>query len=299
MTDLQADEHVRYVDVNGIRIAYETFGDPSDPPAVFVTGLSVQMLVWPDELCELLAARGFYVVRADNRDVGLSTHLETPETLGLFEILRRKAPYAIADMAADIAGLIDGLELAPVHLVGASMGGFIAQTVALDRPDLVRSLTLIMTSTGSRRVGQPKPSVAWRMIRTQVATDREAAIASALSTFRRIGSPGYPFEEELIRDIAGRSYDRAHSAAGRRRQLAAAVAQPNRTARLRTLKVPTLVIHGLQDRVVTPSGGLALAKAIPGARLLGFAGMGHNLPRPLWPQVVNELDDHFGSATNT
>ena len=290
-------ERVAYVEANGIRIAYETFGDRNDPPVLLVTGLAVQMLVWPDALCEQLAARGYYVIRSDNRDVGLSTHLDSPTELGLLAILRHKAPYTITDMATDIVGLIEALALGPVHLVGASMGGFISQTVALDRPDVVRSLTLIMTSTGSRKVGQPRPVVAWRMIRQRPSVDRDSAITAALETFRRIGSPGFPFEEALIRDIAGRSYDRSYNIAGRRRQLAAAVAQPNRTARLRSLAVPTLVIHGLDDPVVRPSGGRALAAAIPGARWIGYAGMGHNLPEPLWPQVVDELDGHFAAAS--
>jgi pimeloyl-ACP methyl ester carboxylesterase len=293
MSETSADERVRYVDANGIQIAYETFGDPSDPPVLFVTGLAVQMLVWPDELCEQLAARGFYVVRADNRDVGLSTHLDSPKDLSLLEILRRKAPYTIADMAADMAGLIEALGLAPVHLVGASMGGFIAQTIALNRPELVRTLTLIMTSTGSRKVGQPRRRVTLRMLRRRPVNDRAEAVAAALETFRQIGSPGFPFEGELISDIAGRSYDRSYDPPARRRQLAAIVAQPDRTLVLAAIKVPTLILHGLADQLIAPSGGRALATAIPGSRFIGYEGMGHNLPRPLWPQVVDELVDLF------
>jgi pimeloyl-ACP methyl ester carboxylesterase len=292
MSETRADDRVSYVDANGITIAYETFGTPTDPPVVFVTGLAVQMLVWPDEMCEQLAARGFYVIRADNRDIGLSTHFDLPAPI-LPSLLRRQAPYSVADMADDIAGLIGALDLGPVHLVGVSMGGFISQTVALNHPDLVRTLTLIMTSTGSRWVGRPAPAAMWRMLRQRPATDRASAIEAALATFRRIGSPGYPFEEDLIRDIAARSYDRDYDAAGRRRQLAAVIAQPNRTKALRALGVPTLILHGLNDPVVSVSGGRALARAIPRSRFVTFPGMGHNLPYPLWPRVVDEFATHF------
>jgi pimeloyl-ACP methyl ester carboxylesterase len=293
MSETRADDRVSYVDANEITIAYETFGDPTDPPVVLVTGLAVQMLVWPEEMCEQLAARGFYVIRADNRDIGLSTHFDSPPTSIVRSVLQRQAPYSITDMAADIAGLIEALDVGPVHLVGVSMGGFISQTVALNHPKLVRTLTLIMTSTGSRWVGRPAPAAMWRMLRQRPATSREQAIEAALQTFRRIGSPGYPFEDELIRDIAARSYDRDYDAAGRRRQLAAVISQPNRTKALRALGVPTLILHGLDDPVVSVSGGRALARAIPQSRFVGFPGMGHNLPYPLWPRVVDEFATHF------
>jgi pimeloyl-ACP methyl ester carboxylesterase len=296
MSEIRSHDTVSYLDANGMRIAYETFGAPADPPVLLVTGLAVQMLVWPDELCRDLAARGYYVVRADNRDGGLTTHLPAAGDFSILDNLRRRSPYSIADMATDMAGLIEGLELGPVHLVGASMGGFIAQTLALNHPELVRTLTLIMTSTGSRRVGQPRLSVGLKMLRRRRVTNREEAIDAALETFSRIGSPGYPFEEELIRDIAGRSYDRDFDSMARRRQLAAIIAQPNRTRALGALTVPTLVLHGQVDPVVRVAGGRALARAIPGARLIAFPGMGHNLPRPLWPRVVDEFDRHFGSG---
>jgi pimeloyl-ACP methyl ester carboxylesterase len=192
-------------------------------------------------------------------------------------------------MADDVAGLIDGLGLDEVHLVGASMGGFIAQTVALEHADRVRTLTLIMTSTGSRRVGQAKPRVYARLLRPQAAADRPAAISAVVETFRLIGSRGFAFDEQYIRDLASRSWDRGYEPAGSRRQLAATVGQPNRTAALRHISVPTLVIHGLHDPLVAPSGGLAIAKAIPDSRFVGFSGMGHDLPRALWPEFVREI----------
>ena len=169
------------------------------------------------------------------------------------------------------------------------MGGFIAQTVAMEYPGRVRTLTLFMTSTGSRRVGQPKPRVYARLLRRRVAAGRPAAIAAAVETFRLIGSPGFAFDEQYVRDLAGRSWDRGHDPAGRRRQLAASVSQPNRTAALNRITVPALVIHGLNDPLITVSGGLAVARAIPGSRFVGFSGMGHDLPRALWPEFAREI----------
>ncbi len=279
------------VAANGIELAYETFGDASAPPAVLIMGLATQMIAWPDELCEGLARNGLFVVRFDNRDVGESTHLRDlpPPRLADIVVRRRPPPYSIGDMAADVTGLLDSLGLGQVHLVGASMGGFIAQTVALQHPGRVRTLTLMMTSTGSRRVGQPRPRVYARLLRRRAAAGRPAAIAATVQTFRLIGSPGFVFDEQYIRDLAGRSYDRGYDPDGARRQLAASASQPNRTKDLRRITAPTLGIHGLHDPLVAPSGGLAITKAIPDSRFAGFSGMGHDLPRALWPEFVREI----------
>lgn len=282
---------VQIAHANGIDIAYESFGDPAGPAVVLVMGLGTQMVAWPDELCRDLADRGHHVVRFDNRDVGQSTHLTDAPPPDLVDLLlrRRRPPYHLDDMAEDVVGLLDALGLAEAHLVGASMGGFIAQTVALRHPTRVRSLTLMMTSTGSRLVGQPRPRLFARLLRRRVISDRHEAMSATVETFRLIGSQGYAFDEEYLRDLAGRSYDRGHDPAGYLRQLAAVAHQPNRTARLSELDVPTLVLHGLHDPLVAASGGLALARAIPGSRFVGFSGMGHDLPRALWPEFAQHI----------
>lgn len=286
--DTQLDQNVRRAKVNGIEIAYETFGDPSDPTILLVMGLGTQMLAWPDEMCEAFAGAGHHVIRYDNRDVGLSTHLDHAVPSLPDMVLKRGTPYSISDMADDAFGLLDELGIERFHLVGASMGGFISQTIALAQPERVRTLTLIMTSTGSRRVGRPTPSVMRRLAKQTEVDSREAAIEATLETYRVIGSPDH-LDEDHLRDLAGRAFDRAHNPAGRMRQLAAIMAQPDRTAALRRLRVPTLVIHGLDDPLVTPSGGLALAKAIPGATFIGHSGMGHDLPHSMWKPITDDI----------
>ncbi|MCA1710373.1 MAG: alpha/beta fold hydrolase [Actinobacteria bacterium] len=282
---------IKTIQANGIEIAYETFGNPTDPAVVLVMGLGTQMIAWPDRLCEDLAAGGRYVIRYDNRDVGLSTHLHDLPVPDIKAVaLRRKRPaYLVSDMADDLVGLLDGLGLDRVHLVGASMGGFIVQTAALAHPERFLSLTLMMTSTGSRRVGQAKPALISRLARGRRAMTRAEAIDAAVETFRLIGSKMALFDEAHLRDLAGRSYDRSTDPKGYLRQLGAVIAQPNRTKELTELRVPTLVLHGLHDPLVAPSGGLALARLIRGARFVGFSGMGHDLPPSLLPDFTREV----------
>jgi pimeloyl-ACP methyl ester carboxylesterase len=285
----------------GMEIAYQTFGSAEDPAVVLVMGLGTQMIAWPDEFCRDLADRGHHVVRFDNRDVGESTHLKGQRVPRLVDLVtkRRRPPYTLDDMADDTIGLLDALDLQRVHLVGASLGGYIAQTVALRAGHRLRSLTLLMTSTGSRRVGQADPKLIGRLLKGRVAHSREEAMEAVIETFTVIGSKGYALDEEHLRDLAGRSFDRGYNRSGYRRQLAAAATQPNRTEQLRHLDVPTLVMHGLHDPVVKPSGGVALAKTIPGARFVGFGGMGHDLPRPLWPEFAEQIAVHARRADQT
>ena len=278
MTDTA--ETTGLVDANGVQLAYESFGHPADPTILLVMGLGTQLLAWPEVLCRDLAESGHHVIRFDNRDVGLSTKFDEPApTLGQM-VVGRGASYSIADMADDAFGLLGALGIDAAHVVGASMGGFIAQTMAIRQPTRVLSLTLVMTSTGSKRVGRPSPAALRQLATLPVARSREEAVASAVRVSEVIGSPAYR-DLSRVRDLAGRSYDRAYHPAGRARHLGAVLAQPDRTRRLRDLRIPTTVVHGLEDTLVSTSGGIALARAIPGARFIGHHGMGHDLPMPL------------------
>jgi pimeloyl-ACP methyl ester carboxylesterase len=279
-----------YADANDLKIAYEGFGSPSDPTVLLVMGLGAQMISWPDEMCSAIAARGYRVVRFDNRDVGLSTHLTGVPTPPMADLIlrRRPPPYTLEDMADDTVGLLDVLDVESAHVVGASLGGFIAQTVAVRHPKRGRSLTLFMTSTGSRFVGLPKPSI-FQLGRLRQPTSREEAIETTRRVFRVIGSPGYPIDEERLRELAGRGWDRDPDRSGLARQLAAVIVQPDRTRQLARVAVPTTVVHGLADPLVNPSGGLAIARAVPGSRFVGYAGMGHDLPAALWPRFVEDI----------
>ena len=289
---------IGHAPVGDLELAYETFGAAEDPAVVLVMGLGTQMLGWPDEFCRLLAGRGLFVVRFDNRDIGGSTHLDGLAVPPLWRVLlhRSPPPYRLQEMAGDLLGLLDALGLERVHLVGASMGGFIAQLAAIRAPQRFASLTLIMTSTGARRVGHPSPNAGRQLLRRRPVRDRAGAIEASVQTFAVIGSPGFPAEPEYYREVAGASYDRGYDPAGVQRQFLAVAAQSDRTAALRRLRIPTLVVHGLADPLVSPSGGLALARTIPGAVFLGFPGMGHDLPRPLWARLVRSIGEHVADA---
>jgi pimeloyl-ACP methyl ester carboxylesterase len=248
------------------------------------------MLAWPDDFCGELAGRGFHVVRFDNRDIGRSTHLagRPPSILQLLARSRRAARYTLGDMADDAAELLRELDLAPAHVIGASMGGMIAQTLAARHPGAVRSLVSIMSNTGSLRSGQPSPRV-YPLFLRHAPRGREAFIAHMEQLFAMIGSPGLPRDTEDLRAIAAASYDRDHDPDGPGRQLAAIIAAGNRTAELRRIVAPTLVVHGTADPLVAPSGGRATAHAIPGAELMMIDGMGHDLPRAVWPRLIGAI----------
>ncbi len=277
--------------VGEIELAHETFGSPEDTPLLLVMGLATQMIGWPDEFCRMLAERGLHVIRFDNRDIGLSTHLDhagAPDVLAVMGGDHSRVAYRLADMAEDTAGLLDALGLDNAHVVGASMGGMIAQTLAIRHPERVRSLTSIMSTTGDPAVGAPAEAALGALL-APPATDRESAVQRAVDTYRVIGSPGFEFDEHGLRERAGLSFDRAYDPAGVARQLAAILASPDRTADLARVAVPTLVVHGAQDALVNVSGGRATAAAIPGAELFVIEGMGHDLPRAVWPELVDRI----------
>ena len=283
---------------NGIEVAYEAFGDPADPVALLVMGLGVQMLGWDAELCELLAGRGFYVVRFDNRDVGRSTKIEggpRPDIFGAAAGDTSSASYTLDEMADDCAGLLDHLGVEGAHLVGASQGGMIAQTLAIRHRERVLSLVSIMSTTGDRAVGQPHPE-ALPALMTRPPADREGFAEFVVGAWKVIGSPGFDPDEEALRARAGAVYDRGIHPDGTARQLVAILASGDRTEALRRLDVPTVVIHGMDDPLIDVSGGEATAAAIPGARLELIPGMGHDLPRQLWPRFVDLIAENAARA---
>jgi pimeloyl-ACP methyl ester carboxylesterase len=276
---------------NGIELEYETFGDPSKPAMLLIMGLGVQMLGWDERFCQMLVDRGFFVIRFDNRDVGLSTKIEggpMPNPLQLMAGDYSSASYTLDDMAADTAGLLDALGIDAAHLVGASMGGMIGQTLASRHPERVLSLTSIMSTTGSREHGQPRPEILAALI-TPMPGDRAGYIDATTNMFKLIGSPGYPPDEDELRELIGASYDRSYHPAGFMRQLAAVAASGDRTQGIGGIGVPTLVIHGEADPLIQVSGGDATAAAIAGSKLVKIPGMGHDLPPALWPQFVDEI----------
>jgi pimeloyl-ACP methyl ester carboxylesterase len=280
---------------NGIEIAYEVIGRAQDPALLLVMGLGTQMIHWDDELCSMLAGRGHRVIRFDNRDVGLSTKLVDrgqPNVIAAFAALARgsavEAPYTLSDMAADAAGLLDALGIEAAHVVGASLGGMIAQTLAIEHPVRVRSLTSIMSTTGDRDLPGATPGAAAALL-TPAPPDREGNIARGVQVFRAIGSPGFPFDEARVRDRAARAYDRCFHPAGTARQMMAILAAPSRREALRGVRVQTLVIHGADDPLVPLACGVDTADAIPEAERLVIEGMGHDLPRAVWPRIVDAI----------
>jgi pimeloyl-ACP methyl ester carboxylesterase len=283
--------------VNGMEIAYERMGDPSNPPLLLVMGLGMQLIHWDRELCDLLVGRGFHVIRFDNRDVGHSTKINAPvpDVRRAMLGLHIDAPYLLGDMADDAVGLLDHLGIQAAHVVGASMGGMIAQTIAIKHPERVLSLTSIMSTTGERRVGRPKLRV-WSVLMRRAPRQKQGFVDHFVRVFKMIGSRGFAFDEERIRELASATYERDHDATGTGRQLAAILASGDRTAELRSVRVPTTVIHGRDDPLVPFRGGRATAEAIPDARLIAVPGMGHDLPREIWPQVVDAVAETAGRA---
>ena len=290
------------VDANGIRIEYDTFGSPSDRPLLLVMGLGGQMPMWDDAFCSGLAAEGQHVIRFDNRDVGLSTWFDEAGAPNIIELMQKAAsgesfevPYTLDDMADDTAGLIAALGLEDVHVCGASMGGMIVQTLAIRHPGRVRSLVSIMSTTGNAEVPPAKPEAMARLM-TPPAAGRDGAIEASVETWKVIGSPGFPPDEDRVRERAGILYDRAFHPEGTVRQMAAIMAHGSRVEALRGVTAPTLVIHGEADPLVPVEGGRDTAASVPGAELLLIPGMGHDMPVGVWPQLTSAISEHTEKA---
>jgi pimeloyl-ACP methyl ester carboxylesterase len=286
--------------VNGITIEYDVHGDPDAEPLLLVMGLGGQLIAWPLDFVDALVARGFRVIRFDNRDIGLSTKIDAPVPTRRQMILSVIAPrfakssYTLADMADDAAGLLEHLDTGRAHVVGASMGGMIAQSMAIRHPQRVASLTSIMSHTGDRRRGRVSPKLLRKLPRL-LSRDPDDAVRNAVKVSRLIA--GAHFDEALAREAATAAFERNYDPAGAARQTLAIAASPDRTADLGSVTAPTLVIHGLADPLVRPTGGIATAKAVPCSRLVMYPDMGHDLPRQRWIEIIDEIAGNAARGT--
>jgi pimeloyl-ACP methyl ester carboxylesterase len=282
---------------NGVELEYETFGDPEDQPLLLIMGLGAQMISWEESFCSQLADRGFHVIRYDNRDSGLSTKMEAagePDLVGAIGGNPMPA-YQLDDLADDAIGVLDALGIGAAHIVGASMGGFIAQLVAINHPNRTLSLTSIMSGPGGRDGVAPEPEGA-AVLAILPPPTREARIEQGVGIRKVLSGANNPFDEDAERKKVERAHDRSYYPVGTGRQLVAILAAHGRLDRLAAVKVPTLVVHGLDDVLVPPENGRLVAKAVPGARLLEFETMGHNLPERFWPEVLDAIAENARQA---
>ena len=291
----------RFAQVHDLRLAYDSFGDASQPPLLLVMGLGTQMIAWDEAFCAQLAERGYYVIRFDNRDIGQSTWLSQSGVPNMGDLVTRSlagevidpggVPYTLADMAADTVGLLDVLGIQQAHVVGASMGGAIAQEVGMRYPERVHTLVSIMATSGAPGLPPPSPAALAALL-TPAPLDRDGYIARHLQVMQVLRPGDYPDELPRDRLRAGRAYDRGVNPAGYARQLAAIIASGSRAERLATLRVPTLVIHGDADPLVPIAAGIHVSRTVPGARMLMVPGMGHALPRIDWPPIIGAIAAH-------
>ncbi|OGP56367.1 MAG: alpha/beta hydrolase [Deltaproteobacteria bacterium RBG_13_61_14] len=290
------------VKANGIQIEYDTFGNRGSRPLLLVMGLGTQMIAWDEDFCQQLAEQGHYVIRFDNRDVGLSTKFEgagLPNVLKAMAAAAKgeevRAPYTLDDMAEDTVGLLEALGLATAHVCGASMGGMIGQTLAIRHPSRLQSLISIMSSTGNPKLPPAQPEAMKALMKPPPA-ERAAFIEHMVQTWRTIAGRGFPFDEDRMRAQMARAFDRCFCPAGAARQMMAIIAHGNRKPALAGVRTPTLVIHGADDPLIPVAAGRDTAEAIPGAELLILEGMGHDLPPALWPRLVDAIAGHTQKA---
>ena len=290
-----AESNTKFLQSNGLRLAYEDYGDPADPVILLVAGLYNQLVRWPMEFCELLVSKGFRVIRFDNRDIGLTDKMEGVRAPSILRLVLHyylripvTAPYSLNDMAADTVGVLDALNIQQAHIVGMSMGGMISQLVTGLYPERILSLTSIMSTSGERGKGMPSLKVSRQM--TRPVSKHRSALDNAVDTWQMIGSPAYPMSDEAVRALIKAETKRSSNPAGYLRQIAAIRTAPGRAVLLKSIKVPVLIIHGKQDLLVPVSGGIDTAKHIAHAELVVFEGMGHTLPNALLPTFAELID---------
>ena len=282
------------VTANGIQIEYDTFGDSSSPALLLIMGGGSQMIYWEVEFCELLAKNGLFVIRFDNRDIGLSTKFENAGVPDMMAAMRGEpvsSAYTLEDMADDAVGLLVALGIEKAHICGASVGGMIAQVISYRHPERVLSLTSIMSSTGNPELPQIKPEVLAEVYKP-VPDGREAYIEHNVNMWRKLWSPGFPFDEKRLRALVAESYDRSYYPQGMARQSAAVLTHGYRRSSISSIKVPTLVIHGDKDPFMSVEGGKETAQMIPEAKLLIIDGMGHDMPKEVWPTIIDAISNH-------
>lgn len=285
---------------NGIEINYDTFGAPSDPPMLLIAGLGMQMISWDERFCQMLAAQGYWVIRFDNRDVGLTTHMDqagVPDIARLFSGEAIDVPYKLIDLAEDAVGLLDALDIGQAHVVGISLGGMIAQTIAIHYPERVHTLTSLMSTTGNPQLPQPK-SEAMGILFTPAPFEREPYLTYQVKVWHTLSGPRFALDEGRVRQQAGKAFDRGLNPAGFARQLAAVMASGSRKDALKELQVPTLVVHGDADPLIPVEGGYDTAESIPGARLEIVEGVGHELPPEIWSWLATQIANHAAQTAN-
>jgi len=290
------------VTANGIQIEYDTFGDSSFPVLLLIAGNGAQMIVWDAEFCELLAKKGLFVIRFDNRDAGLSTKFDEagiPDMMAAIKAAMEgktvESAYTLDDMADDSVGLLNALGIEKAHICGASMGGMIAQVISYRHPKYAMSLTSIMSTTGNPDLPYGKLDAIAAVV-APAPEERKAYVEHFVNVWRRIWSPGFPFEEERVRTFMEKSYDRSYCPQGMARQNTAVIASGDRRPLLSSIKVPTLVIHGADDPLIPVEGGKDTARAIPGASLLIINGMGHDMPKKVWSEIADAISHHTAQA---
>jgi pimeloyl-ACP methyl ester carboxylesterase len=290
------------VATNNIDINYDSFGNKSHPAIILIMGLATQMIYWDEQFCKLLASQGYWVIRFDNRDNGKSTWLDSippPSSLALLTNAVFKRPlgavYLLSDMMKDTVGLLDALHLESAHIVGASMGGMIAQEIAINHPHRVKSLTSIMSTTGNKRLPKPSTAFSFKMLK-RPPKDVNKAVTYGMHVWRMIQGDHYPFDQQKVLGLITRALQRGFNPAGNTRQLAAILDSPDRTEALNTLTVPSLILHGEDDPLVLVDCGYATAKAIPNAKIKTYPGMGHTIPSQLYDDITKQILEHIDAS---